>query len=697
MSCGGTDLPLRQSSSEYIANEALRLRIRLAMARLRSAPTAQPSATAAQPPRRALQDRTNVTRKEAPVYEDDGNTEGLVKRARLQRGSGKIAPRQENDLVMAGGLGEGKSDDSNAQSLASDELAKGGALPPPASRASRRPPRTVRKVIQDAAESKAVEDLKKRMQAATQKQTTANTSSTLLASDSCLPSSDALPSKPPTARQSANTIVQRSEYSISPSPPPPGKLSSDVKHRLSLAASGSALRASGTQAVESSILALKNFKRRPRQPSMLQMVQQRTASARPSGVMPQPSKDLSVYDMDDVEDEDDFTPEAEGTPLGVSKAKKATRSSNQKTATSTASIPKTAPGKRKSNEVDRSSSTLEATNPKRRKVRGDDLREGSPKFPLQHESGQRSLSRRQNTPGLQATSDVQVINSSPPSSTPPTEPSTSDKRPHSLGPDVAVSTTEKEPGIFEKTLLDGLEDNLDDDDRNGTLAEPASSPLPSDPLATQRTDIMADPVTQISPPRPSYESPKRKPKPVNTATLQSLLPRRRQPRRPRPRKSEYDFDSASEDDDLVDTSHLEDDEDELGGRTRRQTKTKASAKSKKGRASKGKLRASKSAASNRKPSLAPQARKSTVAPVRNKSKKTYGRSSASDKENEDGHESLEENDESVLPDTSMSMHDAAQSKELEEAKKKFAAIDEWDMEFESMSVDEHRSSSQQWR
>ena len=47
------------------------------------------------------------------------------------------------------------------------------------------------------------------------------------------------------------------------------------------------------------------------------------------------------------------------------------------------------------------------------------------------------------------------------------------------------------------------------------------------------------------------------------------------------------------------------------------------------------------------------------------------------------------------------MDDAlAESKELERARRKFAEVDEWDMEFESMSFEEeggHRSSSQQWR
>ncbi|KAK3686829.1 hypothetical protein LTR37_019420 [Vermiconidia calcicola] len=167
------------------------------------------------------------------------------------------------------------------------------------------------------------------------------------------------------------------------------------------------------------------------------------------------------------------------------------------------------------------------------------------------------------------------------------------------------------------------------------MAEPAStSPSPSDPMTTQRMDAMAEPLTQLTPPRPPPEKQKQKAKQklMTTATLQSMLPKWRQPPRPGHRKSEYDIESRSEDDSPLDTSHLEEDEDELGGRLRRQTEAAPS---------KGKNGA-------------------------NKTSKTYGRATASDKENE---EVFDEPDDSVLPDTSITMHDAVQSKELGEAKK----------------------------
>jgi hypothetical protein len=64
----------------------------------------------------------------------------------------------------------------------------------------------------------------------------------------------------------------------------------------------SAMKIGGTPAHETSILALTNFKRRARQPSLLRMVRQTT--------------DVEDNDLDDL---DDFHPDAESTPLQVRK------------------------------------------------------------------------------------------------------------------------------------------------------------------------------------------------------------------------------------------------------------------------------------------------------------------------------------------------------------------------------------------
>ncbi|KAF2748630.1 hypothetical protein M011DRAFT_399994 [Sporormia fimetaria CBS 119925] len=63
----------------------------------------------------------------------------------------------------------------------------------------------------------------------------------------------------------------------------------------------SAIKVSATPAHETSILALTNFKRRPRQPSLLRMVHQTT--------------DLEDNDHDDLDSFGDFSPDKESTPL----------------------------------------------------------------------------------------------------------------------------------------------------------------------------------------------------------------------------------------------------------------------------------------------------------------------------------------------------------------------------------------------
>lgn len=70
----------------------------------------------------------------------------------------------------------------------------------------------------------------------------------------------------------------------------------------------SAIKVGATPAHEASILALTNFKRRPRQPSLLRMVQQTTDVE---------DNDQSGPDDTDNFDFDDFLPEAESTPLNV--------------------------------------------------------------------------------------------------------------------------------------------------------------------------------------------------------------------------------------------------------------------------------------------------------------------------------------------------------------------------------------------
>lgn len=676
------------------------------MARLRSAPVAHQPISSLLPGRHALKEKTNTTRTKALIHEDNEGVDDFVKDARSKRGRAKKVAQDEDELIMAGGLGEPNSDEQTAPRseppMTTDELAKSDAQAPPAVKGNRRPPRTGKKIVQSEAQRKVLADMKNRMQATARKEASTKRGFAPESIESTTPSSDALPGKLTAARTSTKSAAERSEFSLSPSPPPSSKLSAVKKHRSSLVQPGSVLRPQGTPAVETSILALKNFKRRPRQPSMLQMVQQqRTASARPSAINARSNEDPNVFDLQDADDDDDFAPEAEGTPLHPSKVVPRLSVgpalvSNGKSRAAAVPPPAASIRKRKSDEADLSStSALDALKAKRQKSTlphmDDDAALASSR---RGQPFRRSSSDRQNTPQPPITSDVQVINS-PPSSTPPTEPSSSARRHPSMDLDEAIPSTEKQQDDVQYVPLNDVEDRQDQGMPNSTLARtPSSSPSQHDPLATQSTNIMAEPLTQVSPPpQPQEEKTKKKSKPMTTATLQSLLPKRRQPPKARHRKSEYDMDSDSDDNPPLDTSHLAQDEDELGGKARRQTKS-APAKGRKSTVAKAKSRRSKAA--NHRKSAAPTGRKSAAPPAKKKPSRTYGRATTSDKENEnDVYESLDEEEESG--DTSMSMHEAAQSKELEEARKKFADVDNWEMEFESMSVEEGRSSSQQWR
>jgi hypothetical protein len=475
-------------------------------------------------------------------------------------------------------------------------------------------------------------------------------------------------------------------------------------------------------AVETSMLALKNFKRRPRQGSMLEMVRKRRSSVQASLISARPQQDddvedTSVFDLGSAsEGEDVFAPEAEGTPLQTSKTRKST--STRKSVSARKSVAATTPAvkrtKRKSDDLESPHSALDALRAKHRKSEAPPVEDeplpsidDDEQEPIVHDTSDHEASPMPN----QVTSDVQVINSSP-KSTPPTEPSSTRKIPGTEEADFAVPSTEEQERLH--TLQqDALEDepeeeveaeDEDDDDLdtpNATMAEPASSSPNGSPIPdTQRTDIYADPLTQVSPPPPEPAKTRskgnnKKPTAMSTATLRALLPRRTQRPQSRPKRTEYDISSDEEDDATAfDTTHLEEDEDELGGRIRRQTKAPVPSK---GKAATAKSKSkSKSTTSTRKPSAPPP-------PAKNKSKsktkaktttRTYGRgaTTTSDKENE---ESSSDNDEQA--ETSMSMREVTHSKELEEARRKFAEVDNWDLTFESMSNEDHRSSSQGWR
>ncbi|RMZ16960.1 hypothetical protein D0862_01076 [Hortaea werneckii] len=706
------------------------------MARLRSAPSTHPPSPAkAQPKRQALREKTNTTRaSQAPVYADDGNTEGLVKTAKTPRGRPKKATQDEDELVMTGGLGGQEDNDAPRSDVVTttDELAKSDGPPPPTAKkgnGGRRPPRMTRKPVQSEARSQVMAGLKKRMEETAQQE--AEGKKIRSAHVEREATEQAAPSKP-TPRRSINTRQStstaregQSELSLTASPPPSGKASTVQARRSSVAPPSSVIRPQNTPAAETSILALKNFKRRPRQPSMLAMVQQRTT--RPSAVNLAPEvDDPSVFDLalgQSEDEEDDFRPEAEGTPIHANKAKRVSSvSSKKKQGTSPAvhTEAKTSTAhskKRNSAAMDTSMSALDALRAKRQ-------RQSLPAPNMEGDVVASTLSaaspQQVSQPGAssqpQPDSEVQVINSSP-SSSPLSETSERNRTEQNVAGEYVVPSTEQE---HEEDLYGATpprsslrqqqqrailpEEESEQDVPNATMAEPASSsPLPHDPFDVAEPDIYADPLSQMTqqPPEPERQGrSKKKAKPLSTANLQALLPKRRAKPRPRHRTTEYDFTSDEDEEDELDAAHLDEDEDELGGRMRRRTSAASKGRKSAAPSTKTKSRGGKSAQAARKSSAAPPARKSTAATAKTRKgqPKTYGRAgNASDKENEDAYESVDEDGDDTTDLPAVDMRQVAKSKELEEAKRKFEEVDGWDMEFESMSQDDHRSSSQAWR
>lgn len=606
---------------------------------------------------------------------------------------------------MAGGLGQKSGAMPSEVPMTTDELAKSDGHPPPTAKANRRPPRQTRKLAQSEAQSKVFEDMKKRMRATAQKELANDKIEGAPAtSDNRAPSSDSLPTKPPPARMQNAPVTERSEFSISPSPPPPGRLSAAKHKRSSAIRPESVLKSRSTPTADTSVLALKNFKRRPRQPSMLAMVQQRAVSTRPSAAHAQPAEgdpeDPSVFDLDvGDEDEEEFAPDAEGTPLHLRKQKRVSGLSEKRPPSASEGIPRIVADaqsrKRKSTETTLSSS-LDALRLKRQKS----IAAASEPLVADVAGGadEEEFRERQEWPVPDSALAVETINSSP-SSTPPTEQSNEHRRQRSFSLEMVVpSTEERDPRAEGPRSAENAIDHRDESDlQNETMADPASSsPTPDEPISTQRTDIMAEPLTQVTPPRPKRDAGKaeKRAKPMMTMTLQSLLPKRRQPPKPRHRKSEYDIDSDSDEEGA---GMGEDSEGGEEGGSRNRRRTNAAAMRSRKSTAKGKT----STAARK--STAPASRRKAAVPGKKpatKTGKTYVRNATSHKEDRDAgsdFEELSDNDDSALPDTSLSMHEAALSGELAAAKAKFAEVDEWDMEFESVSFEEGRSSSQTWR
>ena len=227
-----------------------------------------------------------------------------------------------------------------------------------------------------------------------------------------------------------------------------------------------------------------------------------------------------------------------------------------------------------------------------------------------------------------------------------------------------------------------------------TLPIHESSPVNATSPISSRS---ASPVTsEAQKAKPRREAQRSAPQRVTTAALQELLPaRRRRGLRGRDRKRQDEFEileshSDSEDADReaeCEANRDDDEDDELQKPSRRR---KSASKSKV--VTPGKRKTGKSSAKSGGRALG-KTENSKVGAEKG-SARTYGRLSkvgTGGKENEAGDEGEAEEDDSG-PENA----EVERSKELEDAAKKFQEVDDWDLDFESADIGAGRSSSP-WR
>jgi len=511
--------------------------------------------------------------------------------------------------------------------------------------------RTVIKKVQlDAAQAKAIEGLRQKMNAKantshshsdrpTQTAASVTTAASTLASQKAQRNTRSAPnirnSSPIVEKQATDVDTQPERprtptagqsddiYGLSPT----GKAAQDNAQREIKAkqqstqknAPQSSLKAQGTPAVETSILALQKFKRRPRQPSILRMVQQRS--------------DMIDTDLDDLDDLDNFDPDDESTPLNLSKLDGFGGSALSSTP-NLAAEPRTSSSRKR----------------KRLDLEEPDVQVMRSSPPIAHDASSR------HSPGL--SSDTSSL------------------------PEVIMDTQEQslqerhsiEPEIFSETMAPPKSSSPIRGEEEGqnsrTEALHQGSKKSRRAFGKARED-------QTNPTR-SSRSRQNEDSKLSTAALRALLPRRKWRRNPA-RADPFEIPTS---DTLVDSRNLDSDEDELQqGHRQKRTSHKTP----------GKKQALDKA------SKSPSALKKHH-PIVKSAAKTYSRRN-SDKENwmEGSDSSASDDDDVIIGETKTLVKEAdiSKSKELEAAAKKFQEIDEWKMEFES--VDAGVSGSSPWR
>jgi hypothetical protein len=425
--------------------------------------------------------------------------------------------------------------------------------------------------------------------------------------------------------------------------------------------------------VEGSLLARGTFKRRQRQPSILGRGTSRVRSSSAgldmdrstpgnvdsavrSGIFKRRSRQPSILGASkkgqqrrvesDYDDEDDFNPDDESTPLNLSK----TRSIGQQGSQSMSS----------------------ASNPRKRKL--SQLRQPRSSSPLPGED---------NPPPSSSDS----INSSPNRDA---QEHVRPRTPEPLNdimapPRSSSSPTRDSPEVLPPSRRTNIQPRGRSVKRQPVrkpLAPPRDESLPSSPPSLTHSPNRPD--TSVRRGRAPTRSTTH-PANLSTIQLQALLPRRRRHR------TRDTFDIESSDDGELDTGDLDSNDDELTHLTTRTNRTARSAT-----APRSIARLKPGASVRSKAKATP-----TIERLKVSAKKGYrSRHTASDKENEsDVFESdLEvDPDDSLAPIRDSSPEDSQRleervGKELKTAKRKFEVVDKWELEFEDVTA----GSSSPW-
>ncbi|KAK6000502.1 hypothetical protein QM012_003748 [Aureobasidium pullulans] len=581
----------------------------------RAAKTAAKAASATAPATRGTRSRAQKT---TPPQEEEQEVSSVTRstRSRKSTTAEQDAPAQDEE----------------------EEATTRNAIPQPRTKqrptTRGRPPRTVKKPAPSQANKGVLDKLKARME-----------------EDRRATKAGVVPqSAPETQSQQAERAVREAinndgDAALVPartaprSPSPPRQTAvpgTAVKAPASVVRPQSAVKMQSTPGAESSVLALQNFRRRARQPSLLQMVQNPDLAGTPID-------DTTDFTLGSLGDEDDFAPHDEGTPLQVSRGRPIEIEADLE------------------DEDEVVQEQEKAQTPEPALPNSDDEFYGAtPQKPSQRQS------RKRKSDAI-GESEVQIVRSSP--SLPSPSRSLAEREEYETIPATAPEDDSEEPATTEAQQRRLLSD---------TYAEPMSSSPPPDPIS---------PVSPDQPRRTSALSPSairksaraggqqtKNIRPLTTATLRAMLPKRRAQR-----KDEFDFTSSSA---LEASSSAFEDEKRKKPRTKRTVATK-------------------------KPVTA-KSKKSTTTATK-KTSRTYARNNKENNpvvEISSGSSSLSElnSDEIEADETADTSIDTIKgpksdekiSDELRKAREKFAEIDNWDMEFESASLGAGGASSP-WR